>query len=315
MIEALLYLAGGVVLLTFGADGLVRGSSALALRLGMAPLIVGLTVVAFGTSAPELVASLAAASAGSTDMALGNVVGSNISNIALVLGLAAIIRPISIQRQITRRDAPLAFGLSGLLVLLLIDGQLGRLEGAFLFSGIIVYSIWSIRDARQSKKTKPAHLDEVDLESVKMPIWKDLLFTLAGLAGLIAGAKLFVDGGQSIARLYGISEAVIGLTVMAIGTSLPEVATVVMASIRGMSDLITGNVIGSNIFNILSVLGASALIIPLSMGELTSIDLIVFLASALVIWLMMMSRHELSRWEGALLLVGYVGYIVYLVFT
>ncbi len=310
MLTALLYLAGGLVLLTIAADVLVRGATNLALHFGISPLVVGLTVVAFGTSAPELVASVVASLEGSTDMALGNVVGSNISNIALVLGLAAVIRPIQVERQITRRDAPLALGVSILLVLFLLDGVLERWEGMILFAGIIGYVIWSVQSTHKGVDLEMR--EEVDVEQGEQPIWKGVVYVLVGLVGLAVGADWFVEGAKHIAHLLGVSEAVIGLTVMAIGTSLPEIATVVAASLRGMSDLITGNAIGSNIFNILSVLGAASLVVPLSMGNITYFDLGVFVGSALFVWLMMFTRQELSRWEGMLLILGYVIYVLYL---
>lgn len=312
MLTALLLLAGGLGLLTVAADVLVRGATNLALHFGVSPLVVGLTVVAFGTSAPELVASVVASLQGSTDMALGNVVGSNISNIALVLGVAAVINPIQVERQITRRDAPLALGASVLLVLFLLDGVLVRWEGVVLFAGILGYVAWSIQATRVGISSK-AVAEEVDLEEAEKPIWKGYVYVLVGLIGLALGASWFVDGAKHIARLFGISEAVIGLTVMAVGTSLPEIATVVAASLRGMSDLVTGNAIGSNIFNILCVLGISAMIVPLSLGGITYLDLGVFIGSAILIWVMMMyPRHLLTRWDGILLILGYVVYVVYL---
>ena len=309
MFEASLFLSGGLVLLGIGAETLVRGSSALALRFGMSPLLVGLTVVAFGTSAPELVASVRAALAGSTDMALGNVIGSNISNVALVLGIAATIRPLTVSRQITRFDAPLALGVSVLLVLLLLDGRISRIEGLLMFAGLITYVVWSVHKARS--EDDPA-TEEIPESAANMPLWKSLLFTLVGLGALAYGADLFVTGARDMALLFGVSEAVIGLTVMAVGTSLPEIATVAAAVFKGMSDLIMGNAIGSNIFNILSVVGLSSAIVPLSMGNLTTVDLVMFVGMAAAVWLTMLTNQRLTRWEGIVLIIAYIVYVVYL---
>ncbi|MEM1269220.1 MAG: calcium/sodium antiporter [Bacteroidota bacterium] len=303
------FLAVGLVLLIVCADVLVRGASGLALRLGMTPLSVGLIVVAFGTSAPELIASVVAGLAGSSGMALGNVVGSNVSNIALVLGVAAVIRPLPVERQILRVDAPISIAASLLLVGFLLDGRLSRIEGGVLFAGIVAYVGWTLKKAKSGDIEAG---EEVDESTASMPLWKAWGLAFIGLIGLSIGANLFVRGAQDLAAIFGISEAVVGLTVMAIGTSLPEIATVVAASMRGMSGLVTGNAIGSNIFNVLAVLGAAALIVPLDTKQLTQTDLIVFVASAVIVWGMMWGRSQLSRLEGALLLIAYVSYVVWL---
>jgi cation:H+ antiporter len=316
MAIAILLLVVGVFLLAACAEMLIRGSTSLALRFGMSPLIVGLTVVAFGTSAPELVATIVAGLKDSADLALGNVIGSNISNITLVVGLAALIRPISVSRQITRRDAPIAIGLTLVLVLFLYDKSLQRWEGLLLFVGIIAYTTWSVMAAKrhESSMLEAAVEEQTGTKAAERSLGLAILLTIVGLGGLAGGAHLFVEGAQSIARVMGVSEAVIGLTMMAIGTSLPEIATVVAASSRKMSDLVTGNVIGSNIFNILCVLGVVASILPLAPEGLTRVDLAVFLGSALLIWAIMRNRHRITRFEGGVLVVLYLAYASYLFF-
>lgn len=305
-----LILAGGA-LLAIGAEGLVRGSASIARSFGMAPLLIGLTVVGFGTSAPELVASLQAARVGSGGLAVGNVIGSNIANIALVLGLAATIRPLPVARRIVRIDAPLALAVSLIVAAMMWDRQLGSLEGLLLTGGILFYVYWSFR---QAKRILPPHehAEEMEEKAHLIPLRLSIPLALAGLAGLVFGANLFVDGARRLATSFGVSEAVIGLTIMAVGTSLPEIATTLAASMKGLSDLITGNAIGSNIFNTLCVLGFTALFIPFSTGEITPVDMTVFLGSAALIWVAMATRRRLSRWEGATLLAGYLLYVIWL---
>ncbi len=316
MLFALVLLIAGILLLAAGAEGLVRGASSLALRLGMTPLVIGLTVVAFGTSAPELVATLRATVAGSPDMAMGNVIGSNISNIALVLGIAALISPLQVSPQVIRRDAPLSLFASFVLFLFLWDGALNRMEGAVLFAGILIYVFVSLRisKARGSDLKAPVIGEQVEEMVSPMPLHWSIPLTLVGLLGLVFGADFFVNGARRMAEIFGVPEAVVGLTLMAVGTSLPEIATVVAASLKGYSDIITGNAIGSNIFNVLAVLGLTSLVFPLSLGDITMIDLTVFLASAVLIWIMLATRRTLSRFEALLLLSGYVAYVSYLYF-
>ncbi len=306
-----LILAGGF-LLALGAEGLVRGASSIARKLGMAPLLIGLTVVGFGTSAPELVASFQAARVGSGGLAVGNVMGSNVANIALVLGLAAVIRPLRVARRILRIDAPLALSISVLVVIMMANEYLGRLEGLLLFAGILLYVYWSFRQAKRVFPLDKISETEIQTEIRIQPLYVSIPLTLVGLAGLVYGAGLFVDGARQLATSFGVSEAVIGLTIMALGTSLPEIATVIAASMKGLSDLITGNAIGSNIFNTLCVLGFTATFVPFSTGDITVVDQAVFLGSALLIWIAMATKSRLSRMEGGLLLAGYVAYIVWL---
>jgi len=298
----------GAILLWVGSEGLVKSSETVALRSGVSPLVTGLTVVAFGTSAPELVASVVAALSKSPDMALGNVIGSNISNIGLVLGIAALIAPIVVHRHAVRVDAPIALASTILLIVLLYDGRLGHVEGILLVAGIVVYTVIRIRNSRALDRVLTEEVTEHTL-SVSNPILTAIL--LGSLFGLAAGAFLFVQGAKQLAEWMGVSEAVIGLTVMAVGTSTPEIATVIAAARKGLSDLVIGNVVGSNIFNILSVLGVASAIVPLQREEVHDFDLLVFGGSALIL-VGLMIRPRIGRYAGAALLAGYVAYVVHL---
>ncbi|MGA7303917.1 MAG: calcium/sodium antiporter [Rhodothermales bacterium] len=308
MILSFCFLVAGVLLLWVGSEGLVRSSETLALRSGVSPLVTGLTVVAFGTSAPELVASVVAALTNSPDMALGNVIGSNIGNIGLVLGIAAVVTPIVVHRHAVRVDAPIALLCTVVLIILLLMGDLGRLEGIVLVVGILIYTVVRIRNSRSLDTVLSEEVKEHTLDVPNPTLYAILIGSLIGLTG---GAFLFVQGAKALAEHMGVSEAVIGLTIMAVGTSLPEIATVIAAARKGLSDLVIGNVIGSNIFNILSVLGVTSVIVPLHRQNVHNVDLFVFGGSA-VILLGMMMRPKIGRLMGALLIAGYVAYVVYL---
>lgn len=308
----LLLLAVGLVLLYVGAEGLVRGSAALAVRLGLTPLVVGLTVVAFGTSSPELVVSLNAALAGRGTLAVGNVVGSNICNVGLILGLSALIRPMKVQAQLIRLDVPIVIGCSLLLVALLFDGGLGRVEGALLGLGLAGYVAFSLYHARKEKPEVQETISGV-ARARRGAAWVEGVFVVAGLGALVAGADLFVGGAVVVAERLGVNQAVVGLTVVALGTSLPELATSVVAAIRDEGDLAIGNVIGSNIFNILGILGLTALAHPVQREGIDLLDLGVMTAAALLLLPLMRSGFRLNRWEGALLLACYGGYVFYLI--
>ncbi len=310
MLEPIFFLIAGLILLIFGAEIFVRGASHIALRFGIPILVVGLTIVAFGTSTPELVTSLKAASEGFTDMAIGNNIGSNIANILLVLGIAALVKPFEIDPQLTKKDAPIALFASTLLVVFLADGSLVRWEGAVLFAGLLGYILHTGFSTNRKMKAGKLEEDfELDVEEAKSEVfWKPIVLLLGGLGGLVVGSDLFVGGASELALLMGVSEAVVGLTIMAIGTSLPEVFTVVAATLRGSSDLVTGNAVGSNIFNILCVLGLVAIVVPLSMGNITIVDLGVFWGIALFVTLRLFMPLAVTRIEGFLYLVGYVFY-------
>lgn len=313
MILDLAYIIAGLVLLPLGAEGLVRGSSGLALRMGVTALAIGLTVVAFGTGSPELVLSIEAARAGNSGIALGNVVGSNISNIALVLGLAALVKPMTVRSELVRREVPLMIGVTLFLCVLLLDGRLDRLEGLLLVVGAVAYTVFSFWVAKQGE-TAPVE-DEFDeaITGAARPIWFDALLILAGLAALLAGAQLLLKGAMSVAQAFGISQVVIGLTIVAVGTSLPELATSVTSAVRNEADVAFGNVVGSNVFNILAVLGTAALIRPFQTQGLQTLDLVVMVASAAVLLPLLRRGWVLNRWEGAALLAGYAVYMYSLV--
>lgn len=303
----LLQFATGLLFLFVGGELLVRGAQALASRLGVSPLVIGLTVVAFGTSMPELVVSLDAALAGSSDISLGNVVGSNIANIALILGLAALIHPVRVEGKIARLDAPLVAAVTLLLLLLLVDGILGRWEGALFVTGLLLYlglTLW-----QESRRERSG--EELTLQVQASASRHGLLSTsqiLGGLALLVAGGHLVVTGAVGVAATMGISEAVIGLTVVAVGTSLPELSTTVVAAVRRQGDIAVGNVVGSNLFNVLGILGITALVTPLSLGALGWLDLLVMLGLILLLWVLLILRGGLRRLDGVILLSCYLIY-------
>jgi cation:H+ antiporter len=290
----------GLMLLLAGGEGLVRGGAGLAARLGVPPLVIGLTVLGFGTSTPELVASLRAALSGSPGIALGNVVGSNIANIALILGLTALLAPIAVGRRAFHRDGAVMIASSLALAGLCISGTLGRTAGLALIAGLVLYTWVSFRHPVAAPEASPP----------PAPLWSGLLMLGLGLAGVVGGATLLVDSAVTIARDLGLSEAIIGLTLVAVGTSLPELATSVLAALRRQPDLAFGNIIGSNIFNILGIVGLTAVTVPLAVpAEILGFDLWVMLATAVVLAGMAASGWRLSRLEGLTLLGGYALYL------
>jgi cation:H+ antiporter len=310
-IEIILYLLTGLVLLFFGAEGLIRGSSNLAIKIGITPLVVGLTVVAFGTSTPELVVSLKAALIGNSSISLGNVVGSNIANIALILGLAALIRPLDVHAKVIMREIPIMIGISILLIILLLDGELGLIDGVIFVVGIVVYTIVNVILARKEKNP------EVDAEfkeglGSKLGVPISIVFMIVGLGLLILGANLFVQSAIAIAKLFYLSDAVIGLTIVAVGTSLPELITSIVAAYKKEADIAIGNVVGSNIFNVLSILGITAIIIPISSAGISYVDLGIMLVAAIVLFPLSRTGFSITRLEGTFLLAGYGLYIYYL---
>lgn len=309
MLLSLFLVIAGLVLLTAGAEGLVRSGSSLALRLGVTPLVVGLTIVALGTSSPELVVSAQAAYLGSSSLALGNIVGSNISNTALILGTAALIYPLKAKAIVVRREMPIMIAVSGILWLLLLDGGLGRLDGIFLTSGVFVYTIFVYYTAKRGNQKE---IEEEFIEAVDKPtknVWLDILLLSGGVVLLVLGAKLLVDGAVAIAKYLSIPEVVIGLSVVAVGTSLPELATSTVAAYRKEADMALGNAIGSNISNILLVLGITAMINPISGAEIRTVDLAMMLGTAVFLWALLGLRFVLDRLEGFILLVVYALYI------
>ncbi|MGE0824915.1 MAG: calcium/sodium antiporter [Candidatus Binatia bacterium] len=318
---AVLFLIAGLGLLILGAELLVRGASRLALAFGISPLIVGLTVVAFGTSAPELAVSIQSTLAGQADIALGNVVGSNIFNVLLILGLSAVVAPLIVAQQLIWWDVPIMIGVSVLMFLLALDGTLQQVEGLLLTAGIIAYIAFAIRQSRkENAEVQTEYTQEFGDASVSLQGGRLLLqigLILAGLGLLVLGARWLVDGATAIARAVGVSELVIGLTIVAAGTSLPEVATSVIATRRGERDIAVGNVVGSNIYNILAILGISALVapggIPVSTAAL-HFDIPIMIVVALSCLPIFFTGHIIARWEGALFLGYYVAYTTYLIF-
>lgn len=307
MIFDLFFIALGVWLVLFGADKLTEGASALARRMNVPEMIIGLTVVAAGTSAPELFVSLVSALKGTPDMAVGNVVGSNTMNAMLIVGCAAMVAPMSISRSTVKKDIPFAIAASVLLALLSLNHYLGLVDGILLLMGFATFMAYTLMQA------KTAGAEEVQTEL--SPVWKNVAYLLGGLLGLVLGSNVFVDHASSVAASLGISEGVIGLTVVAGGTSLPELATSVVAARKGQSAIAIGNVIGSNVFNILMILGVTAAISPLQIEGITTIDMAVMLASVALIWLFSRTRYTVERWEGALLVAGYLVYLVWLIIS
>jgi cation:H+ antiporter len=302
-------LFGGLALLFVGAEALIKGAVSLGTRLGLSPLVVGLTMVAFGTSAPELVVSVNAASAGYGGIAIGNVVGSNICNLALILGMVAIVRPATVDAALIRSGGPVMIVATLMLIVLLLNGRLSRLDGAMLAAGIVVYTLFLFR-SRQSSEQLAAETPAA-VKSLPLAIF---LFG-AGLALLVAGGSLFVKGGAALAIGLGVAPAVVGLTVMAAGTSMPELATSVVGAARGHGAMATGNLIGSNVFNALAIPGVAAMITPLGRGGVGLVDLAIMLAVSLLALLFMFTGSRLNRLEGILLLTTYVSYCVWLYLT
>lgn len=320
-VAALIPLLLGLVLLTVGAEALVRGASSLARAVGISPLVVGLTVVAYGTSAPELAVSVQAGLAGQGDIAVGNVVGSNIFNVLLILGVSALITPLVVAQQLVRREVPLMIGVSVALVLMVLDGTLGRLEGLLLALAAAGYTVFTVRESRREGR---AIREEYEKEfggggparATPAHLALQVGLLLVGLAMLVFGARQLVEGAVTIARALGVSELVIGLTIVAAGTSLPEVATSVMAAIRGERDIAVGNVVGSNIFNILLILGVTGVIAPSGLSVAPAVlafDLPVMIAVAVACLPIFFTGHLIARWEGAVFLAYYVAYVTWIV--
>lgn len=319
MLSTILYFIGGLVVLIVGAELLVRGSSRLAAAFGVSPLVIGLTIVALGTASPEIAVSLQAAVSGQGDITIGNVIGSNIFNILFVLGVSAMFTHLLIAEQLIRLDAPIMIGISVLTYLLVLDRHLSRLDGAVLVAGVIAYSVFSLRQSRkESKGVQQEYAQEyAKKESPTLPnILKYLAFIAAGLGLLVLGARWLVDSATSIAVSLGVSELVIGLTIVAAGTSLPEVATSVIAAIRGESDIAVGNAVGSNIYNLLGVLGVAGLLSPAGINVAENafrFDLPVMIFVAVVTLPIFYIDNRVSRLEGGVLFSYYVLYTAYLI--
>ena len=314
MLIDLLWIVAGLVMILVGSDWLVDGASGIARKYGISEFIIGMTIVGIGTSMPELVSSVISAVGGHGDMALGNVAGSNICNILLILGVTTLISPIGFTRGNVYKDLPFAIVVSLLLLMLLYTGfgqqgsmpGISRVEALFL---LLVFVIFMADSFRSSK----GDTDE-DADAKPMPMGKALLFVLLGLAGLVFGGRFFVDHTVSIAERFHVSEAFISITLMALGTSLPELATCIVAAMKGKNQLALGNVIGSNIFNIALIIGVSGFISPFQIESISTVDMVMVIVSVLMLWLAAFTfkRYKLDRIEGAIFLLVYVGYIVYL---
>jgi len=318
----------GVVALVVGAESLVRGSSRLAARSGLSPVVIGLTVVAFGTSAPELAVSIGAAAGGESEIALGNVIGSNIANVLLVLGLSAVVGGgLAVAQRIVRVDVPIMILLSALVLILGLDGRIGRLDGALFVAILIAYLVWTVRSAvgdpeadddddgvPDAAALASEYSAALGREKVRgSSLWRDLVYVIGGLALLVVGARALVSAATDIARALDISELVIGLTVVAVGTSLPEIATSVVAAARGQRDMAVGNAIGSNLFNILAVLGITGIVSPVVVSSgARGFDLPFMLAVAVACLPIFADGFILRRWQGGVFLAYYVAYLVWL---
>lgn len=308
----------GFVLLVIGAEGFVRGASQLAAVAGLSRLIIGLTVVSYGTSAPELAVSLQASYAGQAEIALGNVIGSNVFNILMTLGIAAIVIPLTVAQQLIRLDVPIMIGITGLMLLFSLDGRISQLDGAIFLAGSVIYTLFLVSQGRQedapdSMEAGNGSSDHAQKHRVARYITTNVGLLLGSLGVLVVGAKLLVYGATSLAESMGVSQLIIGLTIVAAGTSLPELATSIVACYRGERDIAVGNVIGSNIFNILTVLGATAAIadIPVSPAAMR-FDIPVMFAVAIACLPIFYTGNRISRWEGLLFVSYYVAYSTYL---
>lgn len=307
----------GFVLLVAGAEGFVKGAARLAAVIGLSPLVIGLTVVSYGTSAPELAVSLRASVLGQAEIALGNVIGSNIFNVLMTLGIASLIVPLTVAQQLIRLDVPIMIGVTGLMLMFAMDGELGRLDGSILLLGSVIYTVFLIYQSRTESDTDVQAEYEKEYAGTGQRDWKqglrNVLLLAFGLVMLVAGAHLLVYGATSIAEALGVSQLIIGLTVVAIGTSLPELATSMVACYRGERDIAVGNVVGSNIFNILTILGVSAAVtgVPVSRAAI-SFDIPVMLAVAVACLPIFYTGNRISRWEGLLFISYYVAYSAYL---
>ncbi|CAM5281330.1 calcium/sodium antiporter [Thauera mechernichensis] len=317
MLEQTLMFVLGLTVLVIGADVMVRGASRLAVSFGVSPLVVGLTVVAFGTSAPEMAVSVGSALSGSPDLAIGNVVGSNIANILLILGISALITPLLVDEQIIRQEIPIMIGASVLLVVVALDGRIGLLESIVMFGLVIAYTLFLVVQSRRaSKAVEDEFASEIPTSNWDRHWAVQIALVGVGLAMLVVGADWLVDSAVAFARAFGVSDLVIGLTVVAVGTSMPEIATSIVAAMRGQRDIAVGNVVGSNVFNILAVLGVTGIVsgagLPVSEAA-RNFDLWVMLAVAFACLPIMITGREIARWEGGVFLAYYAAYTAWLV--
>lgn len=302
-----LLLIFGIVVVLKSADWLTNGAVGLATKLGISQIVIGLTIVAIGTSMPEFFVSIVSAIKGTPDLAVGNIVGSNIFNVLLIVGVAATVAPIAIQRATVRRDIPIAIVASIMLTFMMLDDNISRIDALILFAAFIAFIWITLRNSKNDANEKDASTEKV------IPTWKSVLFIIFGLVGLVLGSNIFVDNASSLAHGWGISDAVIGLTIVAGGTSLPELATSAVAARKGDSGIAIGNILGSNVFNILMILGLTGIISPMHIQNITYIDMAVMVISMALFWLFSFTKLRVERWEGCVLIACFLGYITWLV--
>ena len=316
MLLHFIFIIIGIILVLWGADRLTEGSVAVAERLNIPQIVIGLTIVAMGTSMPEFCVSLISALKGTPDLAVGNVVGSNIFNSLFIVGVTAVITPMSILRSTVMKDIPFALVASVILLMMCLDGRIGRIDAALLFSFFLIFMFMTLKSAKINKQElkEENKLAKKALNSIpKMNPTMSIIWILIGLACLIGGSTLFVEGASKLATALGVSEAVIGLTIVAGGTSLPELATSVVSARKGNSGIAIGNVLGSNVFNILGILGATGLVCPMQLQGITNTYLSIMVISMIMIWFFSFTKYVIERWEGFILSVTFIGYMVYLI--
>ena len=310
MLLNILFIVVGIALVLWGADRLTDGAVAVAEKMKMPQVVIGLTIVAMGTSMPEFCVSLISALKGTTDLAVGNIVGSNIFNALLIVGVSALVAPMTILETTVRKDIPFALVASALLLIMCLAGNISRLNAGVLFAMFLVFMYITLKGA---KKQGAQEVAAVEAEGKKpMATWLSVVWILVGLLCLIGGSNLFVEGATAVATNLGVSEAVIGLTIVAGGTSLPELATSVVSARKGNSGIAIGNALGSNVFNILAILGITGMITPMTLKGITSIDLSMLVISIMLVWLFSFTKYKIERWEGAVLMAVFVGYIYFL---
>ena len=312
MILNVLFILVGIVLVLWGADRLTDGAVAVAEKMKMSQIVIGLTIVAMGTSMPEFCVSLVSALKGTTDLAVGNIVGSNIFNTLLIVGVSAWVAPMTILKSTVRKDIPFTLFASVILLVMCLDGNISRLDAGILFVLFLVFMYVTLKGAKTKDDDTTAKTDSIEDNKKPMPTWLSIVWIIVGLACLIGGSNLFVEGATKVAEHIGVSEAVIGLTIVAGGTSLPELATSVVSARKGNSGIAIGNVLGSNVFNILAILGVTGVITPMHLQGITMLDLSMMVFSTLLVWLFSFTKYKIARWEGIVLTIVFIGYMVVL---
>lgn len=312
MILNVLFILVGIVLVLWGADRLTDGAVAVAEKMKMPQIVIGLTIVAMGTSMPEFCVSLVSALKGTTDLAVGNIVGSNIFNTLLIVGVSAWVAPMTILKSTVRKDIPFALFASIILFIMCLDGNISRLDAGILFVLFLVFMYVTLKSAKTKEDNTTAKTDSIEDNKKPMATWLSIVWIIVGLACLIGGSNLFVEGATKVAEHIGVSEAVIGLTIVAGGTSLPELATSVVSARKGNSGIAIGNVLGSNVFNILAILGVTGVITPMHLQGITMLDLSMMVVSTLLVWLFSFTKYKIARWEGIVLTIVFIGYMVVL---